>query len=556
MAAPGKMTRHGLSTLIAISMIGTLVSFAFPLALGATVDRVIPHKAFSTLSVIVLVLVVAGIFEAIITMLRGQIVAFKAAEMAASYGDALVDTTFLLPNSDLLGESGRQICAQVISLNLYRNHLKELITFLVNMVFSSTLFAVALFVVNGTLFAAVLVGFAIHFLIYAAFRPFVKPVVRASLKEYDKFVSDLQSKVQAIETLRAFGLSRRAADGLRESSEQALRQGMDASRATMAAAGASKMVSRAVETVVIFIGASAVMQETMSLGELIAFQMFASRLFEPLSRLPNAWEHYQRISEYTERWSNILARRTRPASARMLECEPGTSPALALTDVEFRYDGRPPILEKFSLRIEKGEVIFVLGPSGSGKSTLVRLLTGLLEPNAGRIEIMGQTLDEIDESVRKRFVACALQEPVLLTGTISENITAFDSGISQAAIQSAARCAGAEAFIERLPDGYDTSIGAHGIELSGGERQRLCLARMLAAQSGLMILDEATTGLDRNLEIRTLKAIIDGRKPHQALLIITHREDLAELGTRVLRLDGGHIVSDLAPSNRVQVGLV
>lgn len=544
MRAPGKITRYGLGTLIAISLIGTLVSFAFPLMVSATIDRVIPHKAFSTLYVIILCLIVAGMFEALITMLRGQVIAFKATEQAGSYGEALINTLFRLPNTELLGESGRKITAQIVPLNLYRTQISDLITFVINVVFSSCLFAAALFLMNRTLFVAILAGFAVHFLIYFALRPMVKPIVRLSLNQYERFVGDLQSKVQAIETLRAFGLSRRAADGLLSVSEEAFRQGMAASRATMTAAGASKFASRSVEACIIFLGASAVMQETMTLGELVAFQMFAARLFDPLTRLPNAWEQYQQISEYRDRWSKILSLKTLPVPKREIRFEPSNAPALAMHEVSFRYEGCPPILEKFSLQIDQGEIVFMLGPSGSGKSTLVRLLTGLLEPQAGRIEVMGHDLEQIDEAARKLFVACAFQEPVLLPGTIAENISAFDASVDRARVVAAALTAGAASFIGKLPGGFDTIVGAHGIELSGGEKQRLCLARMLAADSGLMILDEATTGLERELEIGTLKAIIGNRRPHQAILIITHREDLAELGTRCIRLDGGRIVSD------------
>lgn len=539
-----RITKDGIASLILLTLLGTALSFVFPLSLGAIIDRVVPHRAISTLQVLLFVLICVGVFEALIVMLRGQIIAYKAAELTVDISSSLINTIFKLPNADLLGEAGKTITSQVVTLNLFRDHCKELATFILQVSLTSIGFSIALYILNPGLFYAVIIGFISHFLIYFAIRPYVKSVVRNSVNEYAKFNTGLQSNIQSIETLRAYGLSSRISKSVGDYAKSAFLSGMRATKTTMFGAGISKFFSRIVETVVVFIGTTAVINGSMTLGELVTFQMFAARLFEPLARLPNAWENYQSIQQYSANWKGILDREKIKKTVTIKKFAVSDAPVLSVRNISFRYPGQEYVLENFSLEINVGEVVFLLGPSGSGKSTLVRLLTGLIEANSGEIEVLGHGITDIDESVFKLYVSCALQEPVLIPGSIYENISAFDDRIDQNTIEEAARISNCTKFIEKRTEGYDTFIGEHGIELSGGEKQRLCLARMIAADGALLILDEATTGLDRDLEIKTLSNIIKRRKPYQALLLITHREDLAVLGTRIIRLDEGRIIYD------------
>jgi subfamily B ATP-binding cassette protein HlyB/CyaB len=533
-----------LITLLCVTLIGAGVNVILPLTVSAIIDRVVPNNSYSSLQLIMLVLVACSIFDSISTMIRGKIIAVKSTEITTRISDVLFSSLFALPAPVLLGEAGRKNISSVVSLNTFRSHVQEIISFAVQ-ILSSFVFLLLLIFVNFYLLIVVVAGVMLHFLVYLMLRPQMKPLLRQSMSYYEEYVQLLQSRVQAIETIKAFGLSDKARDMVAEASDKAFSYGLAASFSTMTAGGVSRLVLRLVEASVVCIGGLEVMSGSMTIGELVAFQMFASRLFEPLSRLPNAWEYFHRAREYTERWRALV---------QLGEQSDGDTKPLAPTDTKyvldvnglsFSYPERAPVIEDLDLQISAGEILFLLGPSGCGKSTLVRLIIGLLQPTHGCVRISGAVIHQVDEKCRKNFVSCSTQEPVLLSGTVRENVASFDQKTSGVDVIKAVKAASADLFLDRLPLGLDTDLGAHGIELSGGERQRLCIARMLATRSRLFVMDEATTGLNRELEIRTLQNVIVGLAADQALVIITHREDLARMGTRVIRLDEGKVVSDI-----------
>ena len=200
-----------------------------------------------------------------------------------------------------------------------------------------------------------------------------------------------------------------------------------------------------------------------------------------------------------------------------------------------------PVLESFDLAIRRGEVVALVGPSGAGKSTVAALLLGLRVPDSGAVRVDGADLAAIDLVAWRRQVAWLPQRPTLFRGTVRDNIAMGDPAASDERIEAAARLAGADAFVRDLRHGYHTQIGDGGRGLSAGETRRIALARALVRDAALVVLDEPTANLDAD-SARVVAAAVRRLAPRQAVLLIEHREELASLADRVVRIEDGRAV--------------
>jgi thiol reductant ABC exporter CydD subunit len=225
------------------------------------------------------------------------------------------------------------------------------------------------------------------------------------------------------------------------------------------------------------------------------------------------------------------------------------SPAVApvrLERVGFSYPARPgPVLDDLSLELAPGETVALVGESGAGKSTIAMLLLRLLEPTAGRVSVGGQDLSRCTADSWRRQVAWLPQHPTLVRATVADNIRLGDGAASEARVRRAAALAGAEPFIEDLPDGFDTRVGDGGRPLSAGERRRLGLARAFLREAPLLILDEPTADLDPEsawIVGEAVRGAADGR----TVLLIAHRLELASQADRVVRLERGRAIEEAA----------
>jgi thiol reductant ABC exporter CydD subunit len=222
---------------------------------------------------------------------------------------------------------------------------------------------------------------------------------------------------------------------------------------------------------------------------------------------------------------------------------PATSPlrGVGLRGVTVRYPGRPgPALDGVDLDLRPGELVAVVGASGAGKTTLGRVLVGLTRPDEGFLLAGGRVLTDADLDGWRQRVAWASQHPVLLPGTVTANLALGRPDAGPAAVEEAARLAGADRFVRRLPAGYDTVVGAGGRGLSAGQRQRLGLARALLRDAPLLVLDEPTVHLDPAAAER-VSATVEALRGTRTILLITHDPDLAARADRVVRLAGGRV---------------
>ncbi len=310
------------------------------------------------------------------------------------------------------------------------------------------------------------------------------------------------------------------------------------------------MMSSAMITVVfcaicglIWFGGTQVIDGKISAGELSAFVFYALLVAGSVGALSEIAGDLQRASGALSRIQDLLnaAPQIRNADGAQPVASDGLS-AVALENVTFHYPSRPetPALKNISLTIAPGETLAVVGPSGSGKTTLFHLLLRFYDPQQGRVTLDGADSRGLDLAAWRRLFALVPQDPVLFSDSVAANIAFGDPEIAQADIQNAAQQAGAQNFIQNLPQKYDTVLGERGMRLSGGQAQRLALARALLHKSKILLLDEATAHLDSETESAIQNALRHARR-NQTTLIIAHRLSTVQHADRIVLLENGQI---------------
>lgn len=306
----------------------------------------------------------------------------------------------------------------------------------------------------------------------------------------------------------------------------------------------SNTIQALVSTGMLWYGANLVIQNQLTIGQLVAFNMLLGNIIAPFQRLTVLWNQVQEVIIAIERINDVLdAEPEEDLQNQIRQNLPPIQGHIRLENVTFRYrsDSDLNILENLSFEIKPGQMVALVGRSGSGKTTISKLILGLYPPTDGKILIDGHDITSISLRSLRQQVGVVDQDTFLFGGTIRENISLGHPGASLAEVDQAAKLAGAEEFIKKLPMGYETQIGEGGGMLSGGQRQRIAIARALLGNPKLLILDEATSHLDTESERiiqRNLNSILKGR----TTLVIAHRLSTVRNADLILVMDKGVLI--------------
>jgi subfamily B ATP-binding cassette protein HlyB/CyaB len=294
----------------------------------------------------------------------------------------------------------------------------------------------------------------------------------------------------------------------------------------------------------LYFGARLVIEGSLSVGELVAFNMLSGRVSQPVLRLAQIWQDFHQARLSVARLGDILntpAEQTYNASRSTL---PAVIGSVRFEHVTFRYrvDGSE-VLHDIDFDVPAGQIVGIVGPSGSGKSTVAKLVQRLYVPESGKVLVDGIDLAVVDPAWLRRQIGVVLQENVLFNASVRANIALADPAMSMERVIAAATLAGAHDLILELPEGYDTIVGERGSSLSGGQRQRIAIARALVGNPRILIFDEATSSLDYESEQtiqNNMRRIVEGR----TALIIAHRLSTVRRANRIITIERGCIVED------------
>lgn len=517
-----------------------VLALAIPIFLQLVIDRVVPHETGSTLFALVAGVVLAILFEGAFTFLRQYLLIDATQRIDLR----LVRATFarLLSLPITFFESGS---AGVIARNMQQ--AERIRQFLTGKLFTTVLDATALLVFLPILFfysptlAAVVLGFAAFIGLIVAV---LVPAFRRRLLALQEVEGHRQALlIESIQGMRA--IKTMAAEPLRQAhwddrSEEAVEMNFYLGRLSAGANATVSLLEKLMQVSVIAIGAHLVIRHELSIGALIAFQMLAGRVTSPLVQIISLIHEYQEASLSVRLLAQIMD--APREGSREGGLKPEVNGRIEFDEVTFRYPGSAsPALDRITFTIPPGKVVGVVGRSGSGKTTLTRLLQGMYSVQEGVVRIDGADLRQMDLRHLRSSIGVVLQDSFLFHGSVRDNISMTQPGAPLEAIVAAARLSGADEFIERLPQGYDTVLEEGGSNLSGGQRQRLAIARTLLPQPRILILDEAASALDPESEaifLDNLAQIAKGR----TVIIVSHRMSTLTGADAIVVMQRGRIV--------------
>jgi subfamily B ATP-binding cassette protein HlyB/CyaB len=535
--------RRVLGEVVLASFFIQVLGLLTPLFFQVVVDKVLVHRGLSTLDVLVVGLACVAFFEVALGTVRTFVFSHTTNRIDVELGARLFDHLLGLPIAYFATRRVGDSIARVRELENIRAFLTgSALTLTIDLFFTFVFFAV-MFLYSPTLTWVVIASLPIYILISAFFTPMFRRRLDEKFARGAENQAFLVETVTGIDTLKAMAVE----PYMQRRWEEQLAEYVHASFRTQNLANvgsqAVQFVNKATIVLTLYLGAKAVIAGELTVGELVAFNMLAARVAQPVLRIAQLWQDFQQTRISVARLGDILNTPREPAQNSAASLPPMKG-AIRFEHATFRYRiDLPQVLSDIVLDIPAGQVVGIVGPSGSGKSTLAKLIQRFYSPEGGRILIDGIDLSVVDTAWLRRNIGIVLQESVLFNRTVRENIALADPGAPIERVMAVAALAGAHDFILELPNAYDTVIGERGASLSGGQRQRIAIARALMTNPRILILDEATSALDYESERivqENMRRISAGR----TVLIIAHRLSAVRRADRIITLERGRVVED------------
>ncbi len=386
----------------------------------------------------------------------------------------------------------------------------------------------------------VLIAALIFLLMSRTSTPKITHASRKTRKAEGDLANIAQETVGGMRVVQAYGLEGALEEKFGGRNAKSLKDGVQAKRLSAALERGTDVLVGCATATVLLLGGYRVMQGAMTPGDLVIFLTYLKTAMKPLRDLAKYTGRVARAAASGERVADVLDREpdiTSPADPVRLGRLRGD---IRLERVVAGYGQHPPVLHGLDLHIPAGQRVAVVGPSGAGKSTLTGLVTRMMDVRGGAVRMDGVDVRRLDVHELRSAVAVVLQESVLFTGSIADNIRYGQLEATDEQVRWAAQVARAEEFIVRMPDGYDTLVGERGSTLSGGQRQRIAIARALLRDAPVVILDEATAGLDAENSLAVREAI-ERLTQGRTTIVVTHDEQTARQCDRIVWIEGGGI---------------
>ena len=536
--------RHLLSEVLLASFFLQLFALVSPLFFQVLIDKVLVHRALSTLDALVIGLLAISAFETILGILRTYLFAHTTNRIDVELGARLFHHLLALPMAYFQARRVGDSVARVRELENIRNFLTGSALTLVIDLFFTFVFLGVMFIYSPLLTFIVIGSFPFYIGISAGATPVFKRRLDEKFERGAENQAFLVESVNGVETLKAMAVEPQ----MQRKWEEQLAAYVAASfRVLSLANNASNMVqliNKLVTAAILYLGAKLVISGDLTVGELVAFNIMAGRVSTPVLRLAQMWQDFHQARLSIARLGDILNTNPEQTYSPSQTALPAIRGDISFEHVTFRYriDG-PAVLQDVSFSVPAGQIVGIVGPSGSGKSTLAKLIQRLYVPESGRIMIDGMDISIVDPAWLRRQIGVVHQDNVLFNRSVRDNIALSNPAMPTERVIAAAQLAGAHDFVLELPYGYDTVVGERGATLSGGQRQRIAIARALVSNPQILIFDEATSALDYESE-RVIQTNLPQITRGRTVFIVAHRLSTVRRADRIITIDHGRLVED------------
>ena len=522
------------------SFIMQLFGLVTPLFTQVVLDKVLTHHSISTLRVIAIAFLATIIFELLLSLSRNYIFAHTTTKIDAKLGSELFSHLALLPMTYFENRKVGNIVARVRELDSIRDFIaNKSVTVILDLLFSFV------FVLMMLLYSVKLTLIAIFFVtIIALIYFFITPILRKRLE--DKFQmgaasnSYLVEAVTGMQTVKSLAIEGSMQREWENYLGNYVKSSFNLSNLSNVASGFATCLQKMMTLSILYFGVGEVIKGNLSVGQLIAFQMFAGQFSSPVMRLVSLWNEFQQALLSVDRLGDILNTPTEQITNKPITLN-NIQGDIKFDNVSFKYTPSSNlVLKNINLHITPNKSIGIVGRSGSGKSTITKLIERLYLQNEGAIYIDGIDIRHLNPYILRQNIGVVLQESYLFSGSIKDNISFASPGASMEDIIKVSQIAGANEFIATLDKGYDTAVGERGSSLSGGQKQRIAIARALINNPRILIFDEATSALDYESE-SIITQNLSQIKQNKTFIIIAHRLSTVRNCDEIIVMDKGEI---------------
>ncbi len=534
-----------LRSIAILAMISSNIALVVPLFFNILIDKIVPHQSFSTLEVLIVIFFTAIIFDGVFGYVRQCLMLNISNKIDANLVSRTFDHMLRLPLQFFESKSAGVLIRHMQQTEGIRN-------FLVGRLFQTLLDVLLMPVLVIFLAVYSLTMTAVVLLFSCAIAGVIGAMVPVYTRRLDRLYqtegakqADLVETIHGMRTVKSLTI-----EDLRKKSWDAKVIAAIQSRVPVFYIGTignvlTTIISQLMTLTVLSLGVVMVFDGSLSIGALVAFAMLSQRVTQPLVQVVNLINEYQQTALSVKMLGEVMNHPLeRPPGQKAIA--PPVTGEVEFKDVTFTYDGTAsPALNRVSFRVQQGQMVGIVGRSGSGKTTVTRMIQGIHPPQGGLIHLNGNDLRLFDLSHLRRNIGVVLQDSFLFRGTIRDNIAVTQPEAPLESIMNAARMAGADEFIDRLPRSYDTMVEEGASNFSGGQRQRIAIARALLSSPRLLIFDEATSALDPDSEA-IIQQNLDDIARGRTMIVVSHRLSSLVKADGILVLERG-VAVDFAP---------
>lgn len=531
--------------IIAQVLLGSFVIQLFglvtPLFTQVILDKVLVNRTISTLDVLAFAFVVVAIFELLLNLSRNYIFIHTTNKIDAKLGAKLFKHLFQLYYTYFETRQVGNIAARVRELDRIREFITDKSVSVLIDAFFSLVFLAIMFVYSPKLTFISLGFLAIIAIIYVTITPELRERLEEKFQMGAHSNSYLVESITGVQTVKSLAIEGSMFKKWEDKLGKYLKSSFNLAIIGNFTGSICGFLQKGMTIAILYVGVMLVIDNKLTIGQLIAFQMFSGQFSAPMLRLVGLWNEFQQTLLAVDRIGDILNSpiELQSKSAITLSHVNGD---IKVEHLSFKYNVEAPyVLNDINLDIKAGQKIGFVGRSGSGKSTIAKLIQRLYYATQGTIYIDGIDIRNINPVWLRTNIGIVLQENYLFSGTIKDNISLPRPNVPMEGIIQAAKIAGAHEFISKLPKGYDTEVGERGSSLSGGQKQRIAIARALISNPKILIFDEATSALDYESE-KIIKDNMAMISKGRTTIVIAHRLSTIKDCDLIVCFDNGQIV--------------